>query len=371
MILGIDTSTYLEELSLGAQYFKDGKRVDPLDVFVQNGVSYMRIRLWNDPKSPDGKPYLAGNCDYDNFIRLSRLAIGKGYKILLDLHYSDFWADPGKQFIPKAWQGFDLDGLEKAVYDYTVGVLKDARRDGVVPSLIQVGNEITNGMLWPLGRLYEAEGGGQRTNYPAFIRLLKAGLKGAREACPEAKLIVHLEKSYDTAIYMEYFTKLKEAGADYDIIGMSYYPYWHGNFSQLFANVEACKVFGKEIMIMELGYAFTLENYILTENGATDHKLVVGETNVSDFNITVDYPLTAKGQRDFVRDFLKMARERGIAGVFYWEPLWIPGEGVCWASAEGQKYIREEGKPTANEWANQCLYDYEGKALPALDEFRL
>ena len=126
MILGIDASTYLEELQHGAKYYRGDKEIDPLDAFAENGVDHMRIRVWNDPKSKDGDPYLAGDCDIDNYVRLGKLAKSKGYKLLMDLHYSDFWADPGKQFIPKAWVGYTLDELVDAVYEFTVRCLKIA-----------------------------------------------------------------------------------------------------------------------------------------------------------------------------------------------------------------------------------------------------
>ena len=116
MILGIDASTYLEELDHGAKYYDKDTEIDPLDAFVANGVDYMRIRIWNDPKSPEGEPYLAGNCDIDNYVKLGKLAASKGYKLLMDLHYSDFWADPGKQIIPKAWADYSVDEMVEAVY---------------------------------------------------------------------------------------------------------------------------------------------------------------------------------------------------------------------------------------------------------------
>ena len=119
MILGIDVSTYLEELQHGARYFDGDTQIDPLDAFRSNGVDWMRIRIWNDPRSEQGEPYLAGTCDLDHYIKLAKLAKDKGYHILMDLHYSDFWADPGKQFIPKAWQGMGIDELEKAVFAFT------------------------------------------------------------------------------------------------------------------------------------------------------------------------------------------------------------------------------------------------------------
>lgn len=367
MFLGIDVSTYLEELDHGAKYYSDNIECDPLDLFRQNNVEYMRIRVWNNPYSLDGKPYLAGNCDINNFIVLAKLAISKGYKILLDLHYSDFWADPGKQIIPKAWVNLGVDDLALKVYEWTKEVINRAKKENIEISLIQIGNEITNGMLWPIGRLVE-HGDGPRTNYENLAKLLKSGIKACKEEIPNSLRILHLERSYDQKVYQEFFSEMAKYNVDYDIIGASYYPYWHGNFKQLFANLNICRnLFHKDIMIMELGYAFTLEDYIKTSNG--QNNLVVNVNNVNNFDITVSYPLTPDGQKLFIHDFLIQAKLNNVMGVFYWEPLWIPGDGICWASVEGQEYIGEVGKSTRNEWSNQCLFDYNGKKLPAFDEF--
>ena len=184
MILGIDASTYLEELEHGAKYYDGERRVDPLDAFLNNGVDYMRIRVWNDPYSPAGEPYLAGNCDLENYIKLGALAKAKGYRLLMDLHYSDFWADPAKQMTPKAWADLDLEALAEVVYGFTAECLRKAKEAGVAPDMIQVGNEITNGMLWPLGKLAREDG--SRGNYESFCRLLDAGCRACREVTPEA-----------------------------------------------------------------------------------------------------------------------------------------------------------------------------------------
>ncbi len=364
MILGIDVSTYLEELDHGARYLDGGVEIDPLDAFRANGVDWMRIRVWNHPYAPDGAPYLAGTCDMEHYLRLAALAKGKGYQILLDLHYSDFWADPGKQFPPKAWAGYGVEELEEAVYRFTRGCLEQAKAAGVPPQMVQVGNEITNGMLWPVGKLEGPDG--VRGNYENFCRLAKAGCRACREVAPEARIVLHLERSHDKAVYQEFFTEMERSGVDYDIIGASYYPYWHGTPEQLFDNLNDCRRFGKERMVMELGYGFTTETYRL--NGE-DKRLVIDEERAYIPGFTEQYPMNPEGQAAFVRDLLAKARENGIDGVFYWEPLWLPGEGICWASEAGQVYIGEAGKSTANEWANQCLFDYEGRKLPAFDEF--
>ena len=365
MILGIDVSTYLEELEHGAKYYDKDVEIDPLDAFYNNGVDYMRIRVWNDPKSPDGEAYLAGNCDIENYVKLAKLAKSKGYKILMDLHYSDFWADPGKQMIPKAWVNYGIDQMVTAVYSFTASCLEVARDEGVLPELIQVGNEITNGILWPIGKL---EMDGKRGNYDNFCRLIDGGCRACREVAPEAKIILHLERSNDKAVYQEFFTEMERALVDYDIIGASYYPYWHGTPTELFDNLNCCKKFGKEIMIMELGYGFTDRGYVL---GGEERRLVIDSERSHIPGFSEKYPISPDGQAKFVKLILSLARENNIGGIFYWEPLWLPGEGICWASEAGQKYIHEEGKSTSNEWANQCLFDYDGRKLPAFDEFKI
>lgn len=364
MFLGIDVSTYLEELEHDAKFYSDGVMIDPLDAFANNGVNYMRIRVWNDPYGENGEPYLAGNCDMNNYVKLAKLAKSKGYRILMDFHYSDFWADPSKQMLPKAWRNYNIDELCNAVYEFTKECLEISMREDVAPEMIQVGNEITHGILWPLGQL---QFGDKRGNYDNFIRLVKSGCKACREVIPEAKIALHLERSYDKEVYREFYTKMQEADVDYDIIGASYYPYWHGTPEQLFENLRDCRVYGKEIVIMELGYGFSTEPYKL--NGE-DRRVIFDSEEACPPEVAEKYHLTKEGQAAFIRDFLKTAREEGICGIFYWEPLWIPGEGICWASPEAQKYVHEEGKPTLNEWANQCLFDYLGNKLPAFDEFK-
>ncbi len=364
MILGIDVSTYLEELEHGAKFWEGQRQIDPLEDFRANGVEYMRIRVWNHPYSPSGEAYLAGNCDIAHYIRLATLAKSKGYRLLMDLHYSDFWADPGKQMIPKAWEGLDVDGLVEAVYTFTRECLLQAQAAGVSPDMIQVGNEITNGMLWPIGRLEQPDG--TRGNYENFCQLVDAGCRACRETAPEAKIVLHLERSNDQQVYQEFFTRMAEAGISYDIIGASYYPYWHGTPQQLMDNLKGCRHFGKQIMVMELGYGFTDKPYLLD---GEERRLVIDAERAYVPGITERYPMTPAGQADFIKDFLDLARKSQIDGVFYWEPAWIPGDGICWASEAGQRYIHEEGKSVSNEWANQCLFDYAGQKLPAFSEF--
>ena len=369
MFLGIDVSTYLEELQNNAKYFVDGKQVDPLDVMHANGVDHMRIRLWNNPYDQNGNKYLGGTCDIDNFLTLAKLAQSKGYKILLDFHYSDFWADPGKQMLPKAWQNFTFQQLEQAVYQYTKDTLLLAQANGIQISMVQVGNEITNGILWPHGKL-TGNDGGVRNGYNNLVALLKAGISACQEVCPAAKIILHLERSYDQAVYDEFFTQMQLANVHYDVIGMSYYPYWHGTPDMFFANVNNCKKFGKPIVVAELGYGFTTESFTIIKDGQLQ-QVALNTMTVDSHGVVEKYPLTPQGQANFIKDFISRSQAEGVNGIFYWEPLWLCGENICWASPNGQDYINEGGKPTANEVANCCFFDYHGNALPSLYAYKV
>lgn len=369
MILGIDASTHFDEVKYNAKYYLDGKEVDPLKAFIQQNVEYFRIRVWNNPRTIDGKPYEGGNNDLDAFIKLGKLVKTYGYKIVLDIHYSDFWADPVKQFIPKEWEGCSYEELLKHVYDYTVLCLTKAKEADLPLEYIQIGNEITNGILWPVGKLDDSKS--PRGNFDKLAEILKSGLKAVKDTWPSLKTIIHLERSFDMHIYDEYFTNIIALGVDFDIIGMSYYPTWHGTFDALFPNVEMCqKKFKKPVAIMEVSYPFTLEDY-MEKDDANGH-LVVCKDNYPTIKNNMSYPPTLEGQAEFIRDFIKECEKRDILGIFYWEPLWLPhGEDICWASKEGLAYIHEEIKTTRNEWSNQCLFDYKGNALPGFKAFKL
>ena len=193
-----------------------------------------------------------------------------------------------------------------------------------------------------------------------------AGSKAVREVCPDALVAVHFANPEKAGSYDSYAKNLDYYQVDYDVFASSYYPYWHGTPEELFANLNACRRFGKEIMIMELGYGFTTKAYNLD---GKERRLVIDSERAFVPGVTEKYPMTPEGQANFIRHILALSRENDIAGVFYWEPLWLPGEGICWASEAGQAYIHEEGKSTSNEWANQCLFDYEGRKLPAFDVF--
>ena len=365
MRLGVDVSSYLDERDNNIKYFDNGKEVDPYQLLKNNNVNLIRLRVWNDPYSEDGKPYLAGTNSVDRDIEIIEELKKYNFDYLINFHYSDFWVDPGKQTLPKAWKSLSFEELLAAVYDFTKESLLKFKALGINIPYVQIGNEITKGIMWPMGQIIENDEGKIREGYPHLIKLLNQGIKAAREVLPEVKIIIHLEKSDDYKIYQEYFTELEKAHVNYDVIGMSYYPYWHGTFEQLFFNIDNCRnLFHKNVMIMETSYGFTLEDYMVSSDGINQMK--AGQDGHR------PYPITKEGQAQFVSELIRLSKEKDIEGIVYWEPLWLPNEDkICWCSLEAQEYINEVGKSTRNEWSNQCLFDYKGNKLPAFDKYKL
>ena len=369
MVLGIDVSTYLEQQRLtGVIYKKDGKPVDPFQLFIDRGVEYLRTRIWNNPFSLDGKPYLGGTCDLDSYLKLYDQLEKYHFKQVVDFHYSDFWVDPSKQFVPKAWKDKTFEEVEELVYSFTKESLLKMKNHGIDVALIQTGNEITHGMLWPHGKINY----GSDNPYEHFARLLIAARKACKEIYPKAKIIIHLEESFNQALYREIISNLLCNGLEIDIIGTSYYPFWHHSFAEYFANMDMVqKEFHIPVMNVELGYPFTLEDYKVDEETGKPKHLVINADNQEEFKKMLPFEVSPRGQYQFIEKFLELAKEHGLLGAFYWEPLWIPGEGICWASEEGQLYQSDVVvKDARNEWANQCLFDYVGNALPGLDAFK-
>jgi len=369
MKLGIDASTQLEVDAKNPHYTYKGQKVEPWRfVYDHNGVRGMRLRLWIDPYDEEGRPYAGGTVDYPAFKTLAKRAMEIGYDIMLDFHYSDFWCDPGKQFIPKSWRGLSLEDTADTLYNYTKEILRKTKEDGLNITSVQIGNEITNGILWPLGKLTKRPDGRGRDGYDNLSLLLKAGLRALREELPSAKAIIHLENSGNAPLHEEFFREIISRGVEFDVIGESYYPYWHGTFDMLFANIENLKkTFHKPVWIVETGYGFALEPFI--DGEGFKEKNLIDDEFFKQPNTYKPYPITKEGQKEFVKELLRLSKEHGVEAVYYWEPFWLPLPGLEWSSKIGQAYTHETEKPTGNEWSNQCLFDYEGVATPALDEF--
>ena len=373
-IKGMDISTLIELENCGAKYYDYGKEGDLFDILKSYGTNAVRIRLWNNPYDAQGRPYGAGTNDTSTMLKLARRAKAHGMDILLDLHYSDFWADPGKQFKPKAWENMDVSQLEQAVYNYTTEIMDICKENSCLPDMVQTGNELSNGMLWPDGQIFDdktAASLGRTPEYDNLACFVSAGIRAAKAAAPGIKTMIHLDNGGNNELYRRWFDNYIKRGEDFDIIGLSYYPFWHGTLDDLSANMaDIAKRYGKELIVAEVSMGFTMEDYKDYEK--LDDKERKGMATRQELVDKIEYPMTKEGQAGFMKDLLdRICKVPGGLGTgfFYWEPGWIPVQGSGWATKESLEYIKDPG-PCGNEWANQALFDYNGNVLPALKLIR-
>ncbi|NOR76466.1 MAG: arabinogalactan endo-1,4-beta-galactosidase, partial [Draconibacterium sp.] len=288
--VGADLS-FLKQAEDNGLVFKENGEVKPgLMIFNDHGYNWIRLRLFHTPTQ------LPNNLEYT--IALAKEAKKLGFKFLLDYHYSDTWADPGKQFIPKAWEEKSHKDLVQAVFEYTRETMISFRDSGVFPDMVQIGNEISNGMLWPDGKLPE--------NWNNFAELVQAGINGVYASCgnnPCPKTMIHIDKGGNKEFTKYFFDKFNSYGIEFDIIGQSYYPWWHGSLLDLreclnFTAVE----YEKDIMLVEAAYNWKPREYI-------DKNAPFAESPV--------------GQKEFLEEVnrivMNVSDNRGI-GVFWWEP---------------------------------------------------
>lgn len=336
---------------------------DALTILKRHGVNLIRLRLWNDPYDDSGHPYGAGTNDLPRTIALARRCKALALPWLLDFHYSDFWADPGKQTLPKAWRALDEDGLTNAVYGFTLATMERLKAEDLLPAIVAPGNEISNGLLWPYGKT---------PNYMAIARFLSAAIRAIREAAPDTAVMLHLDNGGWNGLYRSWFDSyLINGGADFDCIGLSYYPFWHGTMEALSANLNDLAVrYKKPLIVAETAMGFTLEDYAAREGlSPEERKGAAASTALAE---KVAWPMTPGGQCAFLRELAAVLRQvpNGLGrGFIWWEPAWIPVPGSEWATPEALAYTGEAG-PGGNEWANQCLFDFGGRALPALRLFQ-
>lgn len=363
-IKGADVSTIIEVETCGGRFFdKYGNEKELLSLLKDHGFNYVRIRLWNDPYSEKGEPYGAGTNDLATLLQIAKRAKALSLGILLDFHYSDFWADPGKQNKPKAWKELPYEQLVLAVHDFTKDVLNKMQAEGVYPEMIQIGNELSSGLLWPDGRWPE---------FKHMAELVSSGIKAVRE-CDKAfshtsLVMIHLDNGGKNELYRTWFDNYFKYGEDFDIIGLSYYPFWHGTLDDLKNNMQDISSrYHKDLIVAEVSMGFSLENYAEYE-GLSDSERK-GYATKPALCERVPYPMTGEGQKAFFKDFLKVISEikddRGC-GFFWWEAGWLPVKGSGWATYAALDYTKEKG-PLGNEWANQALFDYDGRPLPILD----
>ncbi|MCK9171127.1 MAG: glycosyl hydrolase 53 family protein [Treponema sp.] len=365
-IRGADVSMLGEiERNGGKFYDSQGKEADLFTILKENGVNWIRLCLWNNPVnerdvyadgkvlSKKGEPSGGGNNDLKLDIKLAQRAKQAGMKILLDFHYSDTWADPSKQKTPAAWRDLDAEQLNKAVQKFTEECIKKMDKSGVCPDMVQIGNELNGGMMWPLGKTWKGKTDTDIGGMDGFIALLKSASEGVRDARKQGdkiKIVIHLADGGDNNLYTQIFDPIINAGVDFDVIGMSFYPYWHGSFADLKKNMQICsEKYKKEMIVAETAYAFTEDD---------------GDDTGNAFSVYSDdkngYIPSVQGQATEVRDIIDtVSQVKGGIGVFYWEPDWIPVKGAGWKTGEG------------NNWENQAMFDYTGHALPSLDVFNL
>lgn len=361
-VKGMDLSTLMELERLGAKYYDKGVETDLLEIMKRYDVDTIRIRLWNDPYSEEGEPYGAGNNDRETTLAIAKKVTDAGLGVLLNFHYSDFWADPQKQIKPKAWKDYGVEELERAVYEYTVETMKIFQENHVNLTMVQVGNELTCGLLWPEGRV---------PAYDNIARFVNAGIRGVRAVDKDVPIMLHLDNGGNNELYRTWFDEFMKRGEDFQIIGMSYYPFWHGTMDELEYNMnDAAKRYGKEIVIAEVSMGYTMEDYKEYEKLPDDQRK--GYATRQALVDKIAYPMTKEGQADFTRDLLgrlrRVAGQKG-KGFFWWEPAWLPVPGSGWATPASLAYMQDPG-PCGNEWANQALFDYDGKVLPALEVIR-
>lgn len=361
-IKGMDLSTLNELEKCNAKYFDNGQEKDILQIMKEHDVDTIRLRLWNDPKAEDGAEYGAGNNDLSETIAMGKKVTDAGLGVLLNFHYSDFWADPGKQIKPKAWKDYGVEELKKAVYEFTKDSLTKVLEAGVKVTLIQVGNELSNGLLWPEGKV---------PNYDNIAQFVSAGINACREVNPDIPIMIHLDNGGNNELYRRWFDHYIDAGADFDYIGLSYYPFWHGSLDQLEYNMNDIAVrYNKDLIIAEVSMGYTMEDYKEYEKLEDSERK--GYATRKELVDKIDYPMTKQGQYDFTEDLLNrvvnVAGGHG-AGFFWWEPAWIPVPGSGWATPASLKYMNDPG-PCGNEWANQALFDYDGNKLKTLELIR-
>ncbi len=341
-VRGADLS-FTPQLEAAGVRFRDHGVVRPVEqILAAHGANYVRLRVWTDPP--------AGYSTEATALAMARRAHRAGMRVLLDLHYSDFWADPSHQNTPAAWAGRDLPTLADTVYRYTRRIVADFARAGVPLSMVQVGNEVTNGMLWPLGQIYQSDG----AHWTGFTTLLKAGIAGVRDGCAHGhapQVMVHIDRGGDNGGSVWFFDHILAAGVDFDVIGQSYYAMWHGPFSALQANLnDLAPRYGKDLVVVETAYPWTLDNgddlgnFIYTSDQLPD---------------AATYPATPEGQAGYfeaLREVLAQVPGGRGAGFFDWEPEWIPGVG--WEPSAG------------NPNDNLTQFDWQGNALPSLRAYR-
>ncbi|MEY8752892.1 glycosyl hydrolase 53 family protein [Alkalicoccobacillus gibsonii] len=361
-IRGVDISSVIAMENSGTVYYnEDGEEQDVFQTFKEAGANYVRVRVWNDPYDAEGNSYGGGNNDLETAIEIGKRATENGMKVLVDFHYSDFWADPGKQFPPKAWEDLSFEEKKAELYDFTKDSLEEMLAEGIDIGMVQIGNETTNGLAGEY-------------DWSNITSLMNEGSKAVREVDEDILIALHFTNPEREGRYAFFAQTLDEQNVDYDVFASSWYPNWHGTLENLTTIFnEIARTYDKKVMMAEVSYSYTNED----RNGDP-----IGTEEVPGYSISV------QGQANVIRDAIDAVASIGEAGigVFYWEPAWIDPAGYTedelydirethgsgWASSYAAAYDPEDaGKYYGGTSADdEGLFDYHGHPLPSINVFK-
>ncbi len=363
-IRGVDVSSIIAIEEAGVKFYNEyGNRQDIFKTLADNGVNYIRVRVWNSPCDNNGNSYGGGNNDVYTAAEIGKRAAQYGLKLLVDLQYSDFWADPGKQTVPKAWNGYSHEQKKQAIYDYTKESLRIISGAGGDIGMVQVGNE-TNCFFCGETDMYK------------ICDLFSSGCKAVREFDSSVMIALHFANPA-TGYFDWYAQVLNECSVDYDVFACSYYPYWHGTTDNLTSVLKSIgDTYNKYVMVAETAYPYT------DEDGDTFGNAVSSSSDGVDFR----YDISVEGQAQCLTDVFQAVANVGKKGIgaFYWEPAWLGVNGISWneqsqlwkryGSGWATDYAGEydssaESGAGGSSYDNQALFDFSGKPLESLEVF--
>ena len=360
-ILGMDASAVPSLEAGGVQYYsREGQQQDVFQILADADINYIRVRVWNHPFDEAGRGYGGGNCDIRNAVEIGKRAARYGMKLMVDFHYSDFWADPGKQMAPLAWKDMDLQQKTDALYAFTCESLTALKTAGVLVGMVQLGNETNGGLAG-------------ETRWEAMAKLFIAGAKAVRDTLPDALVAVHFTNPEKPGAYAYYSGQLAQYAVDYDVFATSYYPLWHGSLENLQTVLNTVKeTYGKQVLVAETAHPYTPEDLDFHPNTITADS-------------QTPYPMTPEGQAAWVKAVAEAVYHIGGMGVFYWEGTWIPAGGRSyeenrklwetygsgWASSYAGRYDPQDAGKYYGGCAveNQAFFDGRGTALDSLEVF--
>jgi len=339
---GVDASTLLLMEQNGAVYSNNGVQENFLQILKENGVNYVRVRLWVNPgNAPQDQP---GVNDLGYVMNMARQIKAYGLQFYLDFHYSDTWADPGHQTIPAAWANQTPTQLAQTVHDYTKSVIAQLGQQGTLPDMVQIGNEINCGMLWPTGDQCN-----DSSNWATFASYVNAGIQGVNDALRSGQSI-RIALQYAGNWPQWWLDGLISNGVTgFDTIALSWYVMWHGNLATLGQLIPSLKAqYGRDVIVAEYAYPWTMQNFDSTSNSVTSISSTFSDA----------YPISPAGQAQLVEDELSTVKDMGGLGAFYWEPGWYAVAGAGWIGGQG------------DGWENMTQVDQNGNALPSLSIYR-